>query len=73
MSKYIPQLNNQNFVFPNYDLVEYDVDIIHNLNEYSVSGTVTNFTGTSITSSGATFSYNYTWNKNNAVNKLKCR
>lgn len=66
MSKYIPQLNNQNFVFPNYDLAEYDVDIIHNLNEYSVSGTVTNFAGSSITSSSATFSYNYTWNKNNA-------
>ena len=66
MSKYIPQINNQNFVYPNYDLAEYDVDIIHNLNENSVSGVITNFTGTSITSSSVTFSYNYTWNKDNA-------
>lgn len=65
-NQYIPQINNQNFVFPNYELAEYDVDIIHTPNENSVSGTITNFTGTSITSSGITFSYNYVWNKNNA-------
>jgi hypothetical protein len=67
MSKYIPQLNNQNFVFPNYDLAEYDVDIIQDINEYSVSGTVTNFvvSGTAITT-GITFTHDYTWSKNSA-------
>ena len=67
MSKYIPQLNETNFVFPNYEIAEYDVDIIHNINDYSVSGTVTNFvvSGTSA-STGITFTYDYTWAKNNA-------
>jgi hypothetical protein len=67
MSKYIPQLNNQNFVYPNYDLAEYDVDIIHDINEYSVSGTVTNFvvSGTARTT-GITFTHDWTWSKNGA-------
>lgn len=66
MSKYIPQLNNQNFVYPNYDLAEYDVDIIQDINEYSVSGTITNFTGTSTTSTGMTFTHDWSWSKNGA-------
>jgi len=67
MSKYIPQLNETNFVFPNYELSEYDVDIIHDINDNSVSGTVTNFivSGTPRTT-GITFTYDYTWSKNNA-------
>jgi hypothetical protein len=67
MSKYIPQLNNQNFVYPNYDLAEYDVDIIHDINDFSVSGTVTNFvvSGTARTT-GITFTYDYSWVKNDA-------
>tara|TARA_R110002126_G_scaffold217184_3_gene363110 strand:+ start:836 stop:1309 length:474 start_codon:yes stop_codon:yes gene_type:complete len=66
MSKYIPQLNNQNFVYPNYDLAEYDVDIIQDINDFSVSGTITNFTGTSTTSTGMTFTHDWSWSKNGA-------
>lgn len=67
MSKYIPQLNETNFVFPNYEIAEYDVDIIHNINDLSVSGTVTNFvvSGTARTT-GITFTHDYTWSKNGA-------
>lgn len=65
-TKYIPQLNNQNFVFPNYDLAEYDVNIIQDLNENSVSGTTSGFTASTISSSSMTISFNYTWAKNNA-------
>jgi len=67
MSKYIPQLNNQNFVYPNYDLAEYDVDVIQDINDYSVSGTVSNFvvSGTARTT-GITFTHDYTWSKNGA-------
>jgi hypothetical protein len=67
MSKYIPQLNETNFVFPNYELSEYDVDIIHNINDFSVSGTVTNFvvSGTARTT-GITFTHDWTWSKNGA-------
>jgi len=67
MSKYIPQINETNFVFPNYELSEYDVDIIHNINDFSVSGTVSNFvvSGTARTT-GITFTHDYTWARNNA-------
>jgi hypothetical protein len=67
MSKYIPQLNNQNFVYPNYDLAEYDVDIIQDINDFSVSGTVTNFVVLGIArTTGITFTHDYTWSKNSA-------
>ena len=67
MSKYIPQLNETNFVYPNYELSEYDVDIIHNINDFSVSGTVSNFvvSGTARTT-GITFTHDWTWSKNGA-------
>jgi len=67
MSKYIPQLNETNFVFPNYELSEYDVDIIHDINDNSVTGTVTNFivSGTARTT-GITFTHDWTWSKNGA-------
>jgi len=65
-TKYIPQINETNFVFPNYELSEYDVDIIHNINDLSVSGTVTNFSATTIASTGMTFTHDYTWSRNSA-------
>ena len=65
-NQYIPQINNQNFVFPNYELAEYDVDIIHTPNEDSVSGTITNFSATTIASTGITFTHSWTWSKNGA-------
>ena len=65
-TRYIPQLNETNFVFPNYEISEYDVDIIHSLNENSISGTVTNFSATTRTSTGITLNHNYTWSKNGA-------
>jgi hypothetical protein len=66
-NQYIKQVNNQNFVFPNYDLAEYDIDVIQNINDNSVSGTVTNFvvSGTARTT-GITFTHDWTWSKNNA-------
>lgn len=66
MSKYISQINNTNFVYPNYDLAEYDVDIVHNINNNSVSGYVTTLSATTVASTGITVSVNYTWVKNNA-------
>ena len=64
--KYIPQINNQSFVYPNAYLAEYDVDILHDINENSVSGTCTNFINTVHSSTGLTFTYDYTWSLNNA-------
>ena len=65
-NKYISQINNQNFVYPNYSLAEYDVDIIHTINDYSVSGLTTQLTGSSITSTGMTFNYYFSWSRNSA-------
>lgn len=67
MSKYITQINNTNFVFPNYDIAEYDVEIIQDINDNSITGTVTNFivSGTPTTSS-ITLTHDWTWSKNNA-------
>jgi hypothetical protein len=63
--KYIPQLDNENFIFPNYDLAEYDVEILHEINDNSVEGTVSSFSATSISSSSITIQYSWTWLKNN--------
>jgi hypothetical protein len=64
--KFIKQIDNQNFVFPNKDLAEYDVEIIHDLNENSVSGTINSFSATTVASTGLTFNVNYTFNLNDA-------
>jgi hypothetical protein len=64
--KYIRQIINQNFVYPNNDVPEYDVEIIHDINDNSVSGTVTTLSATTINSTGITFNYTCTWNKNSA-------
>ena len=66
-NKYITQINNTNFVYPNYDLAEYDVELIQNINDFSISGSVTNFvvSGTARTT-GITFTHDWTWARNSA-------
>jgi hypothetical protein len=64
--KYIPQINNQNFVYPNAYLAEYDVDIVQNINDNYVSGTTASFAATGTTSTGMTITFDYTWSKNSA-------
>lgn len=64
--KYIKQINNDNFVYPNNFLAEYDVEIVHNLDESSVTGTVTNFSAVTISSSSITFNYTSSFSLNSA-------
>jgi hypothetical protein len=64
--KYIKQVDNDNFVYPNNNLAEYDIEIIHDINNNSVTGSVINFSATTVTSSSITFSFGYTWTKNGA-------
>lgn len=64
--KYIKQIINQDFVYPNADVSEYDIEIVHDINNNSVSGTVTNFTATTVNSTGITFSFSNTWSLNGA-------
>jgi hypothetical protein len=66
MSKYISQINNQNFVYPNYDLAEYDVDIVHNINNTSISGIVTSFSAVTVSSSSISVRTTNTWIRNGA-------
>lgn len=65
MKKYIGQLNSDNFIYPNNTLYEYDVDIIHEINNNGVSGDVTNF---DLAKSGPNINvtFDYVWNKNGA-------
>jgi hypothetical protein len=65
-TKYIGQINNTSFVYPNKTLAEYDVEIVHDLNDNCVSGYATTFSATTITTSSITVSYNLTWVRNGA-------
>ena len=64
--KYIQEYQNNNFVYPNNDPWEYGVDIIHDINNNSVSGTVSNFVCTRSGTTGLTISFNWTWASNGA-------
>lgn len=64
--RYIPQENNINFVFPNNDTFEYDVDILHNIDNDSVTGSCSSFSATSIASSAITIQYTWSWSRNGA-------
>jgi hypothetical protein len=64
--KYIKQYLDQNFVFPNNDVYEYDTEIVHDINNNSVSGTVLNLTATTITASSIVLTYDWTWSQNGA-------
>ena len=65
--KYVGQITSTNFVFPNNTLTEYDVEIVQDINDNGVSGTVSNFvvSGTARTT-GITFTHDWTWARNNA-------
>jgi len=64
--KYIRQVINQDFVYPNNEVYEYDIDIVHDINDNSVSGTCTNFSATTFTASSIIVSFDWSWSKNNA-------
>jgi hypothetical protein len=64
--KFIKQVDNQNFIYPNNFLAEYDTELVQDINEYSVSGTVVSLSATTVSSTGITFNLNYTWSKNGA-------
>jgi len=62
--KYIRQIINQDFVYANNEVSEYDIELVQDLNNISVSGSVNSFSATTVSSTGITFSLNYTWLKN---------
>ena len=66
--KYIKQVNDDNFVFPNNTLAEYDVNIIHDLKDNSVNGVITGFSPLTFSGSPANIgiSFTYQWSLNGA-------
>lgn len=65
--KYIRQQILQDFVFPNNEVSQYDVDdIVHDLNDNCVSGEINSFTATLNSSTSLTISFDMTWNLNGA-------
>jgi len=64
--KYIGQLLSQNFVYPNNDVHEYDLEIVHDINNNCVSGTSVSFSATTQSSTGITFNMTGTWSLNGA-------
>jgi hypothetical protein len=64
--KYIGQIDNPNFVYPNNNLEQYDIEIVHDINNQSVQGSISGFTATSATSTGITLTFFYYWTSNGA-------
>lgn len=66
MKQYINQVDSFNFVYPNNTIAEYDTEIIHQLNNNTVTGVVNSFSNTYADYSHLAFDLNYTWIKNGA-------
>jgi len=64
--KYIRQLVNSDFVYPNKVRKEYDTEIIHNIYDTCVSGSVISFSATTANFSGITFTGSTAWVNNNS-------
>jgi hypothetical protein len=64
--KYVGQINSKNFVYPNQNLAEYDVEIIHDINNNCVSGTITGLTVSSTSTTSISFTHNGTFLMNGA-------
>jgi hypothetical protein len=67
MRKYIGPVKSDNFVYPNNILEEYDVEIIHDINNNSVTRTTSGFSALYNGGTGNIgISFTYIWSKNNA-------
>ncbi len=64
--KYISQQNNLDFFYPNYNKPEYDIEIVHDVNNNCVSGSVINFSATTVSSSSIAILISDTWSLNGA-------
>jgi hypothetical protein len=65
MRKYISEIQDNNFIYPNNDPYQYGVELVQDINNNSVSGTVTNFVAT-LASNIVTVGFDYTWALNGA-------
>lgn len=63
--KYVRERISENFVYPNNTVSEYDIEIVHDINDNSVSGTVTNFV-CDVTLSSVNVGFDFTFSLNGA-------
>ena len=63
---YIKQNQTKNFIYPNNTLEEYDINIIHNIDNDAVSGSISGFTATA-SSGNINIQFSYVWNLNGAI------
>lgn len=63
--KYVKERISENFVYPNNTISEYDIEIVHDINDNSVSGTVVNFLCV-LTPALFTVTFDYTYSLNGA-------
>jgi len=72
MKKYIAQQTYENFVYPNNNVQIYDNNnVVQAINNNSVTGVVNSLNYSLLTTTGATFTYNLTWNKNGAEDFIR--
>jgi hypothetical protein len=65
--KYIKQQIYQDFVYPNNDVAQYDVnDVVHDINNNCVTGEITSFSYSSYNATGITFTVNASFDLNGA-------
>jgi cell division septation protein DedD len=64
--KYIAQQSDINYVYPNNVLYQYDTEIVHDVNDNCVDGSVSAGSIGSFTTTGMTVSFTYDWSLNNA-------
>jgi len=64
--KYISQREDTNFIYPNNDRSQYDVEIIHNINDNYMTGCTASINSYTATTSNITFNSRYSMNYNNA-------
>jgi hypothetical protein len=63
--KYISQKDIQNFVYPNHTLSEYDIELIQDIKDNSVYGSISSFNAY-LSGGNIVISFNYQWHLNNA-------
>jgi hypothetical protein len=64
--KYIRQQILQDFVYPNNDVAQYDVEIVQDINNNCVDGDINSFSATTFSSTGVTFALNASYILNGA-------
>jgi hypothetical protein len=64
--KFIKQKDSLDFVYPNNFTAEYDLEIIHDINNSCVSGVTTVYSATTVSTTGITFNIQGSWSLNGA-------